>query len=110
MAACANNELGVVDVNGDGTVAVAEAVTNCSTIATAYVGLHSVTGGMGTVATPGFDNVSPFNGNTSLFVPGAGAPLSGQIGVQQVGLNTIVLRGWDDASPTPIFVETISIE
>jgi type IV pilus assembly protein PilA len=114
MAAAANGELGVVDSNGNGVVLSTEAAPLLASMATAYVALHSVTNGSGTTANPGFNDVSPFNATNPLFVVGAGAAGSGQIGVQLTGpaLQTAVLTGWDNdpANITPIFTETISIE
>lgn len=112
MVACANSEMGVIDVNGDGQVANAEAITACSTVATAFVVLHSVSGGMGTTGTPGYDDRSPYNG-AAIFALGNPGPGSGQIGLQSLnGGRIIVFRGWDNnpGNPTPVFSETVSIE
>ncbi len=74
-------ELGVVDVNGDGVLGNAEVPANVGVTA-AWVALHSTVGGNGGT-TPGYDERSPFNSTLPLFLTGAPA-MTGQVYVNPI--------------------------
>lgn len=114
-------EAKTVDANGDGVVDAADETAVASwgsltDVVNAFIATHSVSGGKGTVANPGYDDRSPWgNPPPPLFVAGAGAAGSGQIGLEVVGTapnQSIVIHGWDnDAShTTELIVKTVSAE
>jgi len=96
MAATVDQETGVVDFNGDGTVddAPLAAITD---IPDAWAALH--------VAGAALPEVSPWNGG-DLYA--SGAPAAGQIGIDCVG-NTCTIVG-QDADANEIFRDMVSVE
>jgi len=70
-------ESAVVDYNGNGTLEALDIVPNATVIAD-FIALHSVAGGQGNAANPGFDDVSPFNSALPLFITGVPAT-TGQV-------------------------------
>ena len=100
------------DFNGDGVLTAADDVARPATIAlipAAYIALHSTAGGMGTVANPGFNDLSPWNG-ASLFKAAAAAG-SGQIAITNPDANTILIQGFSNiVADGVIATKTVSIE
>ena len=79
VSASLTGESGVVDVNGDGSLTVADVAPLNGTVITQYITLHSTVGGQGSAAAPGFDDTSPFS-DIPLYVDGTlGIATTGQV-------------------------------
>ncbi len=93
IATYLSGEIGVVDLNGDGTLDNLDDPANGSGDPIAdYVALHSVDGGDGGSTTDGFDDVSPFDSTLPLFVANTAPSATGQIYINPItnGNNQIV--------------------
>jgi len=80
IACYLTSEIGVVDLDGDGSLTNADDPTTAGTgdpIAD-FVALHSIDGGDGGSTVNGFDDVSPFNSTLPLFVANAAPATTGQ--------------------------------
>jgi len=84
VAAYKSQEMGVIDLNGDGSLTVADDPTGLADPVGDYVALHSTDGGMGDAANPGFDDVSPFDGTVPLFAANVAPALTGQIYINDI--------------------------
>lgn len=112
MEAVAKGETMTVDFNGDGALTATDAApANIAAVPAAYIALHSTAAGQGNAASPGYNNRTPWSSTTFLFVAGAGAAGSGQIGIAASG-NVMTITGWDDkaANTNPICVKVVSTE
>lgn len=112
VLAVLRGETSTVDFNGDGEITVADtAPLNVAAIPAAYIALHSTATGQGNPASPGYNDRSPWSGSTFLFITGAGAAGSGQIGISAVG-NLITVTGWDEtaANTAPVCVKSVTTE
>jgi type IV pilus assembly protein PilA len=80
VAAYLTGEIGVVDLNGDGTLDNADDPAGGSGDPIAdFVALHSTDGGTGDAVNPGFDDVSPFDSTAPLYVANAAPAVTGQV-------------------------------
>lgn len=106
MEAVVKSESMTVDFNGDGALTAADDAirpANIAAIPAVYVALHN------TGATAVQPAKSPWSAATGLFVVGAGAANSGQIGLLAAG-NVMTINGWDDKSATAVCIKTVSTE
>lgn len=112
---------GASDCNGDGQLTAAgDLITACSAtsdiagIPAAYVALHSVSNGKGTVANPGYDEWTPWSPTVRRFIAGAGAAGSGQVGIAVAAgnANCIVIQGWSNkiTETVPLASKSICLE
>ncbi len=83
IATSLSQETGVVDVDGNGQLALNEGAPTNASVITDYVALHSTAGGNGGTV-PGYDDVSPYNAALPLFVSGAPSGTTGQVFVQSI--------------------------
>jgi len=113
MTTVQNQSSMTTDFNGDGVLTVADDAVrpaNIAAIPAAYIALHSKAGGMGTVANPGFNMVSPWNAANPLFNAAAAAG-SGQIAITNPDANTILVQGFSNQVADGVVAsKTVSIE
>lgn len=112
VLAVLRGETSTVDFNGDGEITPADtAPLSVAAIPAAYIALHSTATGQGNAANPGYNERSPWSNNTFLFIAGAGAAGSGQIGITAGG-NVITVTGWDDTviNTAPVCVKAVTTE
>jgi type IV pilus assembly protein PilA len=85
-------EVGVVDLNGDGTLDDLDVPPVGGDPIADYVALHSIDGGDGGNTVDGFDDVSPFDSTLPLFVDNVAPALTGQVYINPItnGMGQIV--------------------
>ena len=85
IATYLSQEIGVVDLNGDGTLDALDVPPVGGDPIADYVALHSTPGGDGGNTVDGFDDVSPFDSTLPLFVANVAPPvLTGQIYINPI--------------------------
>ena len=113
MTTVQNQSSMTTDFNGDGVLTAADDAArpaNIAAIPAAYIALHSTATGKGTVANPGYNDVSPWNSAVALFNAAAAAG-SGQIAITNPDASTILIQGFSNqATDGVVASKTVAIE